>query len=87
MEFTQWCEWIEDLLATLATLRVFGIDFHYTGWYEHAEVYLPFITQVSHRAPQLEYFTIYYGKNLYGKLVRGVWVLCDEERFPYLLEN
>ena len=88
MEFTEWSEWIENLLATLVTLRVFGTDFNYggpydsMGGYDHTGGYLPFITQVSHRAPKLEYFTISDGKSHYKKLARGDWVLSDEARFP-----
>jgi len=74
----------------LITLRVFGTDFNYsgrydpTGRYDHTEGYLPFITQVSNQAPQLEYFSISNcgGKSHYRKLVCGEWVLSDEARFP-----
>jgi hypothetical protein len=82
MDFTEWSEWIENLLATLVTLQVFGTDFNYGGRYDPTGGYLPFITQVSNRAPKLEYFTIFDGSNHhYGKLVRGEWVLCDEASF------
>ena len=77
MEFTEWSEWIENLLATLVTLRVFGTDFHYGGPYDPTGAYLPFIMQVSNRAPKLEYFAIFNGKSHYRKLVRGEWVLSD----------
>jgi hypothetical protein len=83
MDFTEWNEWIENLLATLVTLRVFGTDFYYGGPYDNTGGYLPFITQVSNRAPKLEYFAIFDGgRSHYGKLVRGEWVLCDEAGFP-----
>jgi hypothetical protein len=89
MDFTEWSEWIENLLATLVTLRVFGTDFNYLVGrsdpmeeYEPTGMYLPFITQVSNRAPQLEYFAIFDGKSYHRKLSCGEWVLCDEERFP-----
>ena len=88
MEFTEWSEWIENLLATLVTLRVFGADFQYgnpygsMGGYDHTAGYLPFITRVSNRAPKLEYFTIFDGESHYWKQVRGEWVLSDDERFP-----
>jgi hypothetical protein len=64
MELTEWSEWIENLLATLVTLRVFGTVFIYGGRYDPTEYdrtmgYLPFITQVSNRAPELESFAIY----------------------------
>ena len=82
MDFAEWREWIENLLATLVTLRVFGAHFNYRGRYDPVGGYLPFITQVSSRAPKLEYFAIFDGKIYYGKLVRGEWVLCDEAGFP-----
>ena len=88
MDFTEWSEWIENLLATLVALRVFGVDFNYGRrhdpmWdYVPTGGYLPFIKQVSNRAPNLEYFAIFDGESHYGKLVRGEWVLCDEAGFP-----
>jgi hypothetical protein len=88
VNFAKWSEWIENLLATLVTVRVFGIDFRYLGGqydsreYESTGRYLPFITQVSDRAPQLEYFAIFVGKSCYMKLGRGEWVLCEKARFP-----
>jgi hypothetical protein len=81
IDLTEWSEWIESLLATLVTLRVFGTQFDDARWYDPTEGYLQFITQVSNRAPRLEYFSIFDGKSHYGKLVHGEWVLCDEERF------
>jgi hypothetical protein len=77
MDFTEWSEWIENLLATLVTLRVFGTESRRDG---PTEGYLPFITQVSNRAPQLEYFAILDVVGSYMKRVRGEWVHCDEER-------
>ena len=88
MGFPEWSEWIENLLATLVTLREFGIDLNYggpydlMGGYDHTRGYLLFITQVSNRAPKLEYFVIFNGKCHYKKLARGDWVLCDDARFP-----
>ena len=84
MGFTEWSEWIENLLATLVTLQAFGTDFNfrYDLGYDSTGGHLPFITQVSKRAPKLEYFTIFDGTSHYGKLVSGEWVLCDEARFP-----
>jgi len=86
MEFTEWSEWIENLLATLVTLRDFGTEFIYGGrygptGYDRTRGYLPFITQVSNRAPKLESFAIFVDKPHYGKLVRGEWVLGDEAGF------
>jgi hypothetical protein len=43
--------------------------------------YLPFIEEISDRAPKLEYVGIFhYGFNELhcGKRVSGEWVLCDE---------
>jgi hypothetical protein len=84
MDLTDWSEWIENLLTTLVMLRVFRTDFKDLpmGGYEPTGRYLPFITQVSNRAPQLEYFAIFDGKSYYKKLGHGEWVLCDEARFP-----
>ena len=87
MDFTEWSEWIENLLATLVTLRVFGTEFNYGGpcgptGYDRTKGYLPFIKQVSNRAPKLEYFAIFDGESHYWKQVRGQWVLSDEARFP-----
>jgi hypothetical protein len=82
MDFTGWCEWIENLLATLVTVRVFGTDSHYGRRYDPTGAYLPFITQVSNRAPKLEYFAFFYGKSYYRKLFGGDWILCDEARSP-----
>ena len=88
MGFTEWSEWIENLLATLVTLRVFGTEFNYggpydpIGGYDRAGGYLPFIKQVSNRAPKLEYFAIFDNKSHHGKLVRGEWVIGNEARFP-----
>ena len=79
MDFAEWSEWIENLLATLVTLRVFGTVSQYGV---PAGGRLPFITQVSNRAPKLEYFAIFDGESHYWKQVRGQWVLSDEARFP-----
>jgi hypothetical protein len=88
MDFTEWSEWIENLLATLVTLREFGTELNYggqydhMGGYDHTKGYLPFITQVSNRAPKLEYFAILNGNSHHRKLVHGEWALIDETRFP-----
>ena len=82
MDYTEWSEWLENLLATLVTLRFFGTYPICSGRYYPTEGYLPFIRQVSNRAPKLEYFAIFDGKRHYGKLVRGEWVLCDKAEFP-----
>ena len=81
MTYTERNEWIENLLATLVTLRVFGADFHYGRPYDFMGEYPEFIAQVSNRAPILEYFTIYDGEIHYWKQIRGEWVLTDEAGF------
>jgi hypothetical protein len=48
-----------------------------------AEMYLPFIIDVSHQAHHLEYFAYHdnyqtIGGNHYWKRVCGEWVICDE---------
>jgi hypothetical protein len=73
----------KDLLATLVSLRVFTIhgpkgQIHHA----HTEMYLPYIMEVSDRAPHLEYFAIFEGKYHYAKRVCGEWVVCDEAEFP-----
>jgi hypothetical protein len=90
MGYTEWSEWIENLLATLDTLRVFGTEFKYGGQYDpkghdRTRGYLRFIKKVSNRAPKLEYFSISNGKGHYEKLAHGGWVLSDEARFPSAL--
>jgi hypothetical protein len=74
---------IKDLLATLVSLRVFTIrGFDHENPHTHSEKYLPYITEVSDRAPHLEYCAIYDGRYHYAKQVRGKWVVCDEAEFP-----
>ena len=44
--------------------------------------YLPFIKEISDRAPKLEYVGVfYYGELHCGKRVSGEWVLCDDAEF------
>ena len=41
--------------------------------------YLPFIEEISDRAPKLEYVGVFDVDELHcGKRVSGEWVLCDE---------
>jgi hypothetical protein len=77
--FTEWTEWIENLLANMVSLRVFGTDFHPDRSYPG---YLPFIMKVSNRSPSLEYMAIFDGDFHYSKRVCGAWVLCDDSEFP-----
>jgi hypothetical protein len=74
---------IEDLLSTLVSLRVFTTrGYEYPDHRIHAEKYLSYITDVSGRAPHLEYFAIFEAKYHYAKRVRGKWAICDEVGFP-----
>ena len=61
---------------------MFKIRFIYAGNSHPPEVYLPFVTEVAHQAPHLEYFALYDGKTHYKKRVRGEWTICDEAEFP-----
>jgi hypothetical protein len=71
----------KDLLATLVSLRVVTISSHEIP-NPHTEKYLPYIMEVSDRAPHLEFFAIFEGKDYYAKRVCGKWVICDEAEFP-----
>jgi hypothetical protein len=75
---------LEDLLATLISLRVFTIrGSKHPNHHTHTEKYLPYITEVSDRAPHLELFSIFEGRShLYVKRVCGKWVICGEAEFP-----
>jgi hypothetical protein len=74
---------VKDLLSTLVSLRVFTISgFKYPTHHIHTEKYLPYITEVSDRAPHLEYFAILEGGDHYAKRVCGKWVVCDNAEFP-----
>jgi hypothetical protein len=75
---------IKDLLATLVSLRVFSLcGFGHRSQYIHTENYLPYITEVTDRAPHLEFFSIFEGGfHHYVKRVCGKWVICDEAEFP-----
>jgi hypothetical protein len=75
----------KDLLATLVSLRVFIIYSRHPIRHTHTEKYLPYITEVSDRAPHLEFFAIFEGKYHYAKRVCGKWVVCDEAEFPSLV--
>jgi hypothetical protein len=72
----------KDLLATLVSLRVFTIS-SYKIHHAHTEKYLPYITEVSDRAPHIEFFAIFGGRSRhYVKRVCGKWVICGEAEFP-----
>jgi hypothetical protein len=50
--------------------------------------YLPFITEISDRAPKLEYVGVFDVGELYcGKRVSGEWVLCDEAELNEVWPN
>ena len=46
---------------------------------------LAFITEVSDRAPHLEYFAMLHTKYHYWNRIGGQWVICDETEFPSLI--
>ena len=74
-------EWIKSLLAELVSLRVFKVEFDH---YDFGGGNLPFIMELSDRAPQLEYLTVFYydfDQIFSGKRVHGEWVLCEDEAF------
>jgi len=74
---------IEDLLVTSVSLRVFKIcGIEEVSQYRRTEKYLPYISKTSDRAPHLEFFSIFEGKDYYAKRVCGEWVVCDEAEFP-----
>ena len=74
---------IEDLLATLVSLRVFTIRvIVYSSQHRQTEKYLPYITETSDRAPHLEYFAIFEREDHYTRRVCGKWDICDEAEFP-----
>jgi hypothetical protein len=65
----------------LVSLRVFITEFDFDGK-NITDGYLPFIKEISDRAPKLECVgVIDYEKLHYGKRVNGEWVLCDEAEF------
>ena len=78
---TEWTEWIENLLATLVSLQVFGIEYH-PDHFCPTGGYLPFIKGVSNRAPNLEYMFILDDAHYGWKRVRGEWDICDEAQVP-----
>jgi hypothetical protein len=67
----------------LVSLQVFISDFYFDEEdLISSNGFLPFIKEISDRAPKLEYAGIFdYDKLHCGKRVSGEWVLCDEAEF------
>jgi hypothetical protein len=85
--FADFTIWVENLLAALVSLRVFTLGFNFGGG-RPPIAYLPYITKISDRAPQLEYIGVYHrNKSYYGKRVGGEWVLCDKASSTELLNE
>jgi hypothetical protein len=71
------CEWLENSLAALVSLRFFRIRL--LGFDIHSENdALRFITKSCSRAHKLEYFVIFDSEYYYWRRLRGEWVVCDE---------
>jgi hypothetical protein len=69
------------MLAALVSLRVFKSEFDFDRE-DMTDDYLPFIKEISDRAPKLEYIGVFDDDKLHcGKRVSGEWVLCDEADF------
>ena len=81
--YTEWIEWIKKLLATLVSLRVFGVETD-PDRYDPAGEHLMLIVDdlINNRAPNLEYMVIRDDVCYSWKRVRGEWVLCDEAEVP-----
>jgi hypothetical protein len=64
----------------LVSLRVFKSEFDFDEEnLTSSDGYLPFIMDISDRAPKLEYVGVLRFDELHcGKRVSGEWVLCDE---------
>jgi len=71
-------DWIENMLAAFASLRVFTIELTGNQPYP-SEIYLRYITTASCQAPHLEYFTIHHGNfhTVRCKRVNANWVVCE----------
>ena len=83
LDYYNYIKFLEDLLATLVSLRVFTIrGSKHPNHHTHTEKYLPYITEVSGRAPHLKFFAIFEEKYHYARRVRGKWVICHEAEFP-----
>ena len=62
----------------MVSLRDFMVEFEN---YDFGGGDLPFIMELSDRAPQLEHLTVFYEQIFSGKRVHGEWFLCDIEEF------
>ena len=72
-------EWIESMLSTMVSLRVFKIEFDSIDI--HVEEYLSLITKTS---THLQYFTVYDRRALdrCWKQLHGEWIFCDDTECP-----
>jgi len=72
-------EYVENLLVTFLSLRVFEIQIEGEYWIQSR---LSFIREVTDRAPHIEYFALLDVFDPYWKRVNGEWVICDKMEFP-----
>ena len=72
-------EWIESMLSTMVSLRVFKIDLDLID--SPAEEFLSIIMKTS---TQLQYFTVhdYENESHCWKQLCGEWIVCDEMECP-----
>jgi hypothetical protein len=71
-------EWIESMLSTMVSLRVFRLDLDI--FESPAEDCLSLIMKTS---THLQYFTVHYEDEPHcWKQLRGEWIVCDETECP-----
>ena len=72
-------EWIESVLSTMVSLRVFKIDLDSID--TSAEEYLSLIMKAS---PHLQYFIVddCRSESHCRKQLRGEWIVCDKAECP-----
>jgi len=73
-------EWLESILSTMVSLRVFKVDFA-TTMYSPPDEYLSLIMKTS---THLQYFTmdgVVSGSHCWKQL-HGEWIACDETECP-----
>ena len=71
-------KWIESILSTMVSLRVFKIEFDSIDI--PVEEYLSLITKTS---THLQYFTVYdLSEARCWKQLRGEWIVCDDTECP-----
>ena len=75
-------EYIESLLATLVSLRLFAFRVHGTFLTVDA---LECITNAPDLAPHLEYHAILQRRCRYRKRIGREWEICGETEFPSLV--